>query len=330
MRTGASSCRMRSRAARPPCCGSLQDSRGIAAGRSRICRSRACREGSARSRISSTAVRRRRCGWSASRERTARRRARTGSATRSMRADAAQESWARWATAWSARWRRRRTRRRTLPHCTSSCSSFAARVRRPWRWKSRRTGWSRGASAASSSTSRLFTNLTRDHLDYHHTMAAYGAAKAKLFTSPGLRTAVINADDPFGQSLIDGVRARGTRLLTYGLAAGDIAASEIRMSGNGIALAVNTPWGKAEFASPMIGNFNAQNLLGVLGVLLASDVPIDVATAALARLAAPGRPHAAPGWHRPAAGHRRLRAHAGCAGEGADGIAARGCRRRAN
>ena len=87
----------------------------------------------------------------------------------------------------------------------------------------------------------LFTNLTRDHLDYHHTMAAYGAAKAKLFTSPGLRTAVINADDPFGQSLIDGVRARGARLLTYGLSAGDIAASDIRMSGNGLALAVNTP-----------------------------------------------------------------------------------------
>ena len=53
----------------------------------------------------------------------------------------------------------------------------------------------------------LFTNLTRDHLDYHRTMAAYGAAKAKLFAWPGLRTAVINADDPFGQSLID-ARAR--------------------------------------------------------------------------------------------------------------------------
>jgi len=146
----------------------------------------------------------------------------------------------------------------------------------------------------------LFTNLTRDHLDYHHTMAAYGAAKAKLFTAPGLRTAVINADDPFGQSLIDGVRARGARLLTYGLAAGDIAASDIRMSGNGLALAVNTPWGKSEFTSPMIGNFNAQNLLGVLGVLLASDVPVDVATAALSRLQPPvGRMQRLGGTDRP-------------------------------
>ena len=54
----------------------------------------------------------------------------------------------------------------------------------------------------------LFTNLTRDHLDYHKTMAAYGAAKAKLFAWPGLRTAVINADDPFGQSLIEVARAQ--------------------------------------------------------------------------------------------------------------------------
>jgi len=93
---------------------------------------------------------------------------------------------------------------------------------------------------------------------------------------------------------------RGARLLTYGLAAGDIAASDIRMSGNGLALAVNTPWGKSEFTSPMIGNFNAQNLLGVLGVLLASDVPIDVATAALARLQPPvGRMQRLGGTDRP-------------------------------
>jgi len=146
----------------------------------------------------------------------------------------------------------------------------------------------------------LFTNLTRDHLDYHQTMAAYGQAKAKLFTFPGLRTAVVNADDPFGQSLIDSARARGARLLTYGLAAADIAATEIRVTANGIALTVNTPWGKAEFASPMVGTFNAQNLLGVLGVMLASDVPIDVATVALAKLQPPtGRMQRLGGTGRP-------------------------------
>jgi UDP-N-acetylmuramoyl-L-alanyl-D-glutamate--2,6-diaminopimelate ligase len=146
----------------------------------------------------------------------------------------------------------------------------------------------------------LFTNLTRDHLDYHHTMAAYGQAKAKLFAWPGLRTAVVNADDAFGQSLIDSARTRSSRLLSYGLAAADIMATELRVTGNGVALAVNTPWGRAEFATPMVGTFNAQNLLGVLGVLLASDVPIDVAAAALARLAPPaGRMQRLGGTDRP-------------------------------
>ena len=57
----------------------------------------------------------------------------------------------------------------------------------------------------------LFTNLTRDHLDYHGTMAAYGAAKAKLFAWPGLAASVINVDDPFGQSLVEAARGRGSR-----------------------------------------------------------------------------------------------------------------------
>ena len=113
---------------------------------------------------------------------------------------------------------------------------------------------SRGASAASSSTSRSSPTSRATTSTITTRWRRMAQAKAKLFTSPGLRTAVINADDPFGQSLIDGARARGARLLTYGLSAGDIAASDIRMSGNGIALAVTTPWGKAEFASPMIGN----------------------------------------------------------------------------
>jgi UDP-N-acetylmuramyl-tripeptide synthetase len=146
----------------------------------------------------------------------------------------------------------------------------------------------------------LFTNLTRDHLDYHHTMAAYGQAKAKLFTWPGLRTAVVNADDPFGQSLIDSARGRGARMLSYGLASADVAATRMGVSESGLALTVATPWGKGEFSSPMIGTFNAQNLLGVLGVLLASDVPLDTATAAVARLQPPaGRMQRLGGRDRP-------------------------------
>ncbi len=146
----------------------------------------------------------------------------------------------------------------------------------------------------------LFTNLTRDHLDYHHTMAAYGQAKARLFTWPGLRAAVVNADDPFGQSLIDAARARGARLLTYGLGAADVAATSLHMSPQGLRMEVNTPWGTASIESPMIGTFNAQNLLGVLGVMLASDVAIDDAAAALSRLQPPaGRMQRLGGGDRP-------------------------------
>jgi UDP-N-acetylmuramyl-tripeptide synthetase len=146
----------------------------------------------------------------------------------------------------------------------------------------------------------LFTNLSRDHLDYHHTMAAYGQAKARLFTWPGLRTAVINADDPFGKSLIESASARGVRLLTYGFATADVAATDIAMNTDGIALSVSTPWGKARFESPVVGAFNAQNLLGVLAVLLASDVPLDEAAVALGRLQPPaGRMQRLGGGDRP-------------------------------
>ena len=133
----------------------------------------------------------------------------------------------------------------------------------------------------------LFTNLTRDHLDYHKTMAAYGAAKAKLFTWPGLRAAVINADDPFGRSLIEAGRTRGQRLLSYGLGTADIAGTAVAMDRAGIVMEVATPWGRATLNSPVVGTFNAHNLLGVLGVLLASDIPLDQAVAALGALEAP-------------------------------------------
>ncbi len=133
----------------------------------------------------------------------------------------------------------------------------------------------------------LFTNLSRDHLDYHGTMAAYGAAKARLFTWPGLKTLVINADDAFGQSLIDTARARGQRVLTYGMGTADVGATSMTMDTAGLSLDVATPWGRTSFTAPVVGAFNASNLLGVLAVLLASEIPLAAATMALATLTAP-------------------------------------------
>jgi UDP-N-acetylmuramoyl-L-alanyl-D-glutamate--2,6-diaminopimelate ligase len=133
----------------------------------------------------------------------------------------------------------------------------------------------------------LFTNLSRDHLDYHGTMAAYGAAKSKLFAWPGLRVGVINADDAFGQSLIDAAHSNGRKVLTYGFGTADIVGTRLAASPSGLAFAVETPWGRGEVHTLLIGAFNAANLLGVLGVLLVSGVTLEPALAFLAQVEAP-------------------------------------------
>jgi len=146
----------------------------------------------------------------------------------------------------------------------------------------------------------LFTNLSRDHLDYHGTMGAYGAAKAKLLAWPGLRVAVVNADDPFGQSLIESVRAKGRKVLTYGFGAADIGGTRLMPSSEGLAFHVETPWGKGEIETGLIGAFNASNLLGVLGVLLASGVEFDQALDVLSHFdAPPGRMQRSGGGYAP-------------------------------
>ena len=95
----------------------------------------------------------------------------------------------------------------------------------------------------------LFTNLTRDHLDYHGTMEAYGEAKARLFAWPGLRTAVINVDDAFGQSLIDAARARGAaRCSPTASPTRDVARDGDRDGSAAASRSTSTtPWGEATF-----------------------------------------------------------------------------------
>jgi len=147
----------------------------------------------------------------------------------------------------------------------------------------------------------LFTNLSRDHLDYHTTMAAYGAAKAKLLAWPGLRVGVINADDAFGQSLLDSARGHGHKVLSYGFGAADVVGSGLTsLPAGGLAFTVETPWGKGRITTPLVGAFNAANLLGVLGVLLVSGIAFEPALAILAGVEAPpGRMQRLGGGDRP-------------------------------
>ena len=132
----------------------------------------------------------------------------------------------------------------------------------------------------------VFTNLTRDHLDYHGDMAAYAAAKARLFDFPHLDAAVINADDRFGQELIARSRPR-TRIVSFGFDGGDVHARAVHPSPAGLAIDVCTPTGNAEVRSPLLGRFNAANLLAVLAVLLVLDVPLAEAAAVLAHAQPP-------------------------------------------
>jgi UDP-N-acetylmuramoyl-L-alanyl-D-glutamate--2,6-diaminopimelate ligase len=132
-----------------------------------------------------------------------------------------------------------------------------------------------------------FTNLTRDHLDYHGTMEAYGEAKAQLFAWPELRSAVVNVDDAFGATLVQRLPGPVQRLRTS--AAGDadaeVRATEIVTSGEGLAFQLHTPWGSRAIRSPLLGRFNVANLLTVAACLGALGEPFEQVVETLAALA---------------------------------------------
>jgi UDP-N-acetylmuramoyl-L-alanyl-D-glutamate--2,6-diaminopimelate ligase len=132
----------------------------------------------------------------------------------------------------------------------------------------------------------VFTNLTRDHLDYHHTMQAYGAAKARLFAMPGLKAAVVNLDDAFGRELAAGLRERlpVVGVSAAGAAGADVAASALALDNRGIAFELSIAGQRQRVRSPLLGHFNVDNLLAVAGVLHALAVPAAQIAALLPQL----------------------------------------------
>jgi UDP-N-acetylmuramoyl-L-alanyl-D-glutamate--2,6-diaminopimelate ligase len=145
----------------------------------------------------------------------------------------------------------------------------------------------------------LFTNLSRDHLDYHGDMESYARAKQRLFLSPGLGHAVLNMDDVQGVSIARMIAGSGVTRSGYscfdGVAARSglehfVEAEDISASTQGIAFTAKSSWGAARIESALIGRFNISNLLGVLGTMMASGVPFAQATGALAKIVTvPGR-----------------------------------------
>lgn len=145
----------------------------------------------------------------------------------------------------------------------------------------------------------VFTNLTRDHLDYHGTMAAYGAAKARLFDWPGLRCAVLNLDDDFGRAQAARLAARAPqadapRLIGYTLGQATfpgltlrLAASALRATAQGLAFTLDDGAQRFEVEVPLVGQFNVANLLAVAGALVAAGLPLAQAVALLPQLVPP-------------------------------------------
>jgi len=130
----------------------------------------------------------------------------------------------------------------------------------------------------------VFTNLSRDHLDYHGNMNNYAAAKARLFQMPNLQAAVLNADDELGSTLIEQLHDSPTRVLSYGLKYGELRAEHCQADRTGLKLNFTSPWGHGSLNSPLLGEFNAYNLLAVLGALLVSNVSLANAVSALEAL----------------------------------------------
>ncbi|MDO8958243.1 MAG: UDP-N-acetylmuramoyl-L-alanyl-D-glutamate--2,6-diaminopimelate ligase [Rhodocyclaceae bacterium] len=133
----------------------------------------------------------------------------------------------------------------------------------------------------------VFTNFTRDHLDYHGTMEAYAAEKRKLFEMPGLGTAVLNLDDPFGVDLAARLKGR-VATIGYTLEGGGgtdavLAAADLVETGSGISFTIDG----VRFTAPVVGRFNASNLLAVTGTLRAGGRSLPEIAAALARIVAP-------------------------------------------
>ncbi len=143
--------------------------------------------------------------------------------------------------------------------------------------------------------SAALTNLSRDHLDYHGTMAAYGAAKARLFDAPELRHIILNVGDPFGRECArtraeGALRAGGVPLTAVWIGAGEsgwladraLYATQVVLDVHGISLQLDGSFGKQAVATRLLGRFNAENCLVVIAGLLSLGASLAEAARVLA------------------------------------------------
>ena len=143
-----------------------------------------------------------------------------------------------------------------------------------------------GRVAGVSFDVAVLTNLSRDHLDYHKTVEAYGEAKEKLFHWSGLKAVVLNLDDEFGRKIAENINQAQT-VVGYGIGdaknypAGSLVAVDTKFTVNGICAVVEYGSQKGQLAVSVLGRFNLSNLLAALGAMLGLGVDFNDAVAQL-------------------------------------------------
>lgn len=139
----------------------------------------------------------------------------------------------------------------------------------------------------------IFTNLTRDHLDFHGSMENYFAAKRKLFDGSLLRpprVAVLNIDDPYGAELALTAREHGSEIFSYGMSVGEFRAESVEMTASGMRFALQSPAGEAEIRTRLTGKVNVYNLLAACAAAYARGLSLDeIASGAASLECVPGR-----------------------------------------
>jgi UDP-N-acetylmuramoyl-L-alanyl-D-glutamate--2,6-diaminopimelate ligase len=138
----------------------------------------------------------------------------------------------------------------------------------------------------------VFTNLSRDHLDYHGSMAAYARAKLSLFTREGLRYGLVNADDDYA-ALLAAMAGAHCEVLSFsarGDARADIRVSDVAFAAGGARGRIDTPWGSGEFQSPLPGDFNVANLAAAIACAVTGGHALEQVLAVVPQLQpVPGR-----------------------------------------
>jgi UDP-N-acetylmuramyl-tripeptide synthetase len=130
----------------------------------------------------------------------------------------------------------------------------------------------------------VFTNLSRDHLDYHGTFSEYAAAKRRLFDFKDLKMSVINCDDVYGRQIEEDLKQAVAPVITYGIEHGDVRATQIKFENTHFSFVAQTPQGEANIKANLIGRFNVYNVLAVLATLLVSKISLKDAVDAIAQI----------------------------------------------